>query len=190
MRCAGLLLIPLFALACDQEPVAPDITPTFDITNGPAESGIITRGQDVYAVFWADATTGLSVTFGVDNLEFCSGVIDFDFVPVKDANLASGRVVRLQTGMTRASVWGFTTFDCALFTTEEPVASGEAKVQYTDNDVYHWLGSGHNKNAFTFKGTGTLTDADGNPVTLKAHLLTVWDFSTGWGHSVASVSLQ
>jgi hypothetical protein len=161
------LLVPLLLFACDREPVAPGDTPTLDITNGPAASGVVIRGEGVAAWAWPDVKSGLQVVAGVDMLEFCAGIINFDVTPIKYANLPDGRINELAQGMVQATVWDFVDFDCALFTTRDPVASGVARYQYTDNDVT--LAGENSADSWGVTVHGTLARPNGDEAALAAH---------------------
>jgi len=60
------------------------------------------------------------------------------------------------------SVWPFTDFDCGLFLTTTPLATGTVDVRNTDNDFFVFLNPDNkNHNAFGFTAQGKLTSATG-----------------------------
>lgn len=174
MRRAILLLVPLFLFACDREPAAPDTAPSFDFANAPDFSGIVSRSDGPAAYTFADPATGWRVTFGLDVAEYCAGIIDFDLLYWSDKYLPTDRLVSLNKMEARTAVWPFLAFDCALFTTVDPLASGLSTFYYIDNDLF---GSDNpNVNAWGFKATGTLAwTADGTPAQFSFHRRLVWD---------------
>ena len=48
MRRAALLLVPLLLLACDRQPVAPDVSPTFNASADHQAVGVWSGGGSVY----------------------------------------------------------------------------------------------------------------------------------------------
>ena len=134
----------------------------------PPFSGIVTRGEDTVAVTWVDAEAGLRVIVGADMDEFCAGNEYAGLIAYQDVNLPSGRVVSNSGAIMQTTVWDFLNFDCALFTTIDPVASGYARVRYVDNDL---TGSVvNNTNSWTFMAQGKLEDPWGTPMILSAHI--------------------
>jgi len=187
MRRAALLLIPLFVLACDREPVAPDITPTFDDHAPPVESGIVLRGERFDAWTWADSETGLRVTIGFDVLEYCANVFDFELVPFQAAFLPSDRLLVREAGPMHAAVWGFTAFECDRFTSEQPVATGEVRFRTTDNDFS--LTGRNNVNAYGVMANGVIGLTDGGTAMLAAHArFLIGEF--GWRPTSLTVNLH
>ncbi len=103
----------------------------------PSESGVVTRLDREFAVFDVDEKAGISSVLGVDPVVFCSGGSDFDFLSYADKAVQGDlRSVRRGQGDVTASVWPFTVFDCSLFLTEMPLATGMASVVDTDNDYF------------------------------------------------------
>lgn len=171
-------LLPAFLvaglLACEPgtptEVAAPD-GPQFDITDAPDVAGIIVRGDRNPGYSWADPEAGMRVILGWDLqgvLDFCnSGIIDFDIVSFQDAVLPDGRVVRLDQGTeVETTVWPFTQFSCARFTTTTPLATGLADLVYTDNDFF--VNGGNNTDAFGVMAHGFLERPSGASAVFSA----------------------
>ena len=184
MRRIVLLIVPLLVFACDRQPAAPDIAPTLDIANAPPFSGVVWRGETWEALTWADPKTGMRLSVGYDPVADCSG----DFEPLSWLSFQAldlpSRLGLLELGTAQASVWGFTEYDCDLFSSEQPLAIGEAHFRYTDNDFF-WSGE-NNANAWGFLVNGTLVASDGGAAQLAAHLRAV----SGKGIKSATVKLQ
>ena len=176
MRYLRFTLLPVLLVACTDTQAPIDQQPLFDFANAPPQSGIVERGDGVWAVSWSDSKTGWRVVFGADMLEFCSGIVDFDEVHWADKVLPqeTERIVDLsKKGEARTSVWPFMAFDCGLFTTVDPLASGLSVLISTDNDFY---GSNNpNTNSWGFRAHGTLAwTADGSPAHFSFHRQLVW----------------
>ena len=192
MRSLRFALLPLAFAACsEQSTVASlDQTPAFNFSNAPAESGIIMRGERPAAYTWVDVDSGLRLIIGADINEFCSGIINFDLVAFQDAYLPEGRPILeiLQGEDMQTTVWDFLPFDCVLFTSVDPAASGVADLVNTDNDLFGNAGD-RNANAWTFTAQGTLTLASGADAQLSAHL--VQSFTGNGRYNVSSkISLK
>jgi len=179
MRYLRLALLPLLLLACTDTQTSLDQTPQFDFANAPDFSGIVERSDGPSAYVFPDAATGWQVTFGVDMLEFCDGIADFDLLYWADKNLPNDpdRWVSLNKMEARTAVWPFLDFDCALFTTVEPLATGMSTFYFIDNDI---LGSDSpNTNSWGFMAAGTLAwTADGTPAQFSFHRRLVWHKDT------------
>ena len=61
-------------------------------------------------------------------------------------------------GEAYAEVWPGGPFDCSVFTTSDPIASGTVTVTRTDND---WNLDGGRMNAYGWRANGTLYGSDG-----------------------------
>lgn len=181
---AALFLVTLLAGCLGDElpsdPSAASVGPSFNFDNGPDNPGpIVMRSEVTFAVFYVDAKAGVSAIHGADIIEFCGGTIDFDLVDLQridvpeDANRVNDI---LQGDDVRTSVWPFTVFDCNLFTTVTPLATGTADVRLTDNDVFVFLNpESVNHNAFGFRAHGKLEDSAGETVNFSGHCNCVWD---------------
>ena len=174
MRCLRLALLPLVFAACtEQQPAEPalDIAPSLNAQAPPAESGIVTRGGVPFALIWIDEQAGLRAVVGADPAEYCAGVVDFDLVSWQDVLIAGDvdRVFERFVGHDMyTTVWDFVVFDCAKFTSMNPIAFGTSTMRGTDSDVY---GTGvHNARAWGLMAQGTLEwTADGSPAYFSGH---------------------
>ena len=155
----------------------------------PAISGIVTRDQIPAAFTWVDFDSGLRVIVGADIDEFCAGNLNFDLVEVTDKVPASGRIIELLKGTVQTTVWDFLDFDCALFTTIDPVASGDAKLRSTDNDLEGTAPDDRNTNAWGFMAHGRLEGLDGTRMSLNAFIRYVFGNSSGF-HVTSKVVLN
>lgn len=175
---AAFSLVAALVVACSQQnaPTATSEAPThpqFNFTNNPDAGPIIVRGQTVFAVFWVDPKREISAVVGVDIVEFCSGVIDFDLSDFQD-HIPPGDATRImeivQGDDVRASAWPFDFFDCDLFLSETPLAEGLVDLRSTDNDLLVFLDpENRNHNAFGFNVHGAF----------NGHERCVWDGNDG-----------
>jgi hypothetical protein len=154
----------------------------------PASSGpIVVRfeldGEDGVGFFYADERKGLSVTIGVDVVADCNGTFDADLVSIQEIHVPedANRIISLLNGDDlTTTVWPFTEFDCGLFTTIEPVATGTSDLVLTDNDLDVGLTPDNvNWNAFGFTAHGLLTAQDGSDVHFNGVERCVWDGNNG-----------
>jgi hypothetical protein len=184
MRYLRLALLPLVFAACsERQPAEPDIdiAPSLNAQAPPAESGIVTRGGAPFALTWIDEQVGLRAIVGGDPKEFCAGVVNFDLISWKEVLVAEGvvsrgdppaafdRVVSRWVGHDMyTTVWDFLEFDCAKFTSMDPIAFGTSTMRGTDNDVYYT--TVHNAEAWGLMAQGTLEwTADGSPAHFSGH---------------------
>ena len=152
-------------------------------------SGIVTRYEAPVGRTWVDFDSGLRVVVGADMDEFCAGIVNFDLVEITDIQLASERLLTLETGRVQATVWDFTDFDCALFTTNDPVASGFARMRTTDNDFFGTDPDDTNANAFGWMAHGKLEDQYGTRLMLNAFSRIVFGNNSGF-HQTTKVILN
>jgi len=138
MRKLTFLLIPLLVLACDRQPVAPDVAPTLDIANAPELTGIVLRFDRPFGFYARDPETGLFFTLGVDGYELCSsGAPDIYSMRVARTELVDRFVLNVQGTSVPTQVWfmpaGIPTCDDIL--SSQPIATGESEVfsQQTGN---------------------------------------------------------
>jgi len=176
-------------VSCDQQPVEPVADtaaeiPAFKIGNGPSESGVVLRGETGWALAVTDFESGLQLILGTDIVEYCSGIIDFDVVSFMDVWVNDRPLLsKIHGEDVRTTVWPFTDFDCGLFTTVDPVASGVSDVVTTDNDVFG-VGDGNNANAWGFSAHGILSYASsGEPAIFSAHERLKYNNSTGFKYN-------
>jgi hypothetical protein len=173
-KLSTLALVAALAFGCSEQtaPTASDETPPqpqFNFTNNPDAGPIIVRGQTTFAVFWVDPKREISAIVGADIVEFCSGVFDFDLLDLQD-HFPPGDATRIMQVLhgddIRASAWDFVVFDCALYLSETPLASGLVDVRATDNDLNVFLDpENKNHNAFGFNVHGAF----------NGHSRCVWD---------------
>lgn len=151
------------------------------VGDAPSVSGIIVRDEAPLGVTWVDVKRGLRVVLGADMDEYCNGIVDFDVISYQSATLpnADAAIVRIGQGTVQATVWSFLDFDCALFTTEAPVASGYADVVSTDNDVEGNDGDDVSANAWGWQAHGTLTDPGGERVQFSGFVRQVVSYAGG-----------
>ena len=149
------------------------------LSNPPAASGPnVIRFNDDFAVFNIDTRNGLSAVLGADPNEFCNGIVNFDTVSYLEVDVPedANRISQKLSGHVQASVWPFTVFDCTLFSTVPPLATGMAKVKGTDNDLFVFLNPDNvNANAFGYNAHGALTDQSGNRRNFNLVFRAVWD---------------
>ena len=157
LKALSAFLLPL-ALLCSG-PVSSD---------PPAATGVVTREEVEVAHFWVDFDTELLIVVGADIVEFCDGIIDWDVVygqyvqpPTDDEWL-----MEMRKGEVRAQVFDFVDFDCDLFLTNEPLASGMVQLITTDNDV--WQSGKPNANAWGYMASGFVYTSDDVELALSA----------------------
>jgi hypothetical protein len=189
-----LSLVAFVAVSCDQQPAEPTAdqladAPTFNFENAPPFSGIIERAEFPAAYSWVDFKSGLRLTLGFDVFEYCDGTINFDLVWFQDIYNPSRWLGQAQ-GEMQAAVWDFLDFDCELFTTVPPVASGVADFINTDNS---WEGVGEDDqftNSWNLHAKGTLSYSDGGaPAQLNAFLKQLFGENPGY-KAKAKISLH
>jgi len=147
------------------------------IQNAPALSGVVVRGEGPSGtVFtWVDAEKGMRVTISADMADFCDGdPVDWDILHFQTVFREARLVTRIQEDDQKTAVWPFTDFDCGLFTTVEPVATGYADFMRIDNDFCrddprcNFTG-GNNAKAWGMHGKGNLTRPGGEGAIFSGH---------------------
>lgn len=170
MRRAGVAVVVLAVGLAMGMPAAAD---------PPANSGpIVIRTDDEAAWFLPEEEAGMSVALGWDPLEFCGGTVEFDVLSLQEISVPedANRLIDLLKGEVRTSVWPFIVFDCGLFTTVEPLATGYSDLVSTDNDLRVFLNPDNiNANAFGLVAHGALYDADGDRKQFSFMDRLVWD---------------
>lgn len=154
------------------------------LADPPAQSGmIVARGQDIFFGHYIDPAKGLGATVGIDVREYCLGNFAPELVYVQDIDVPddANRFLQIFTSESiTVDIWPFTAFDCALFLTVDPVASGTAAIIGTDNDVEVYQNPDNvNWNAFGFTARGRLTADDGDSTFLNTVYRCVWDGHDG-----------
>lgn len=171
------------------------------LADPPANSGpLVVRFEGEFLYWYADARSGLSVGIGADPAQTCAGnwdeisLVDTQWVDVPDD---ANRIIEITHGDdVITNVWPFTEFDCGLFTTVEPVATGASALVLTDNDVFVYENPDNvNHNAFGFTAHGYLTTADGRSVRFNGVSRCVWDGVDGGdggpgAHCVERINLK
>ena len=147
----------------------------------PANSGIVTRGSYESAYVDIDTHSGLLSVVGVDIVQWCTDGAPFDTFYYADKDLQDG--FRLNTGekaYVQASVWPITVFDCELFTTVQPLATGMAKFRSHDNDLFglRFCEEKNNANAFGSRANGTLYSPSGEARQFSMHTWGLFDCET------------
>jgi hypothetical protein len=178
MRYLRIALLPLVFAACTDTSTPLNETPQFDFANAPDQTGIVYRGASGgWGWSFADAETGWRVNFGFDVMHYCNtGEIVGDELHWADKILPGDefRLVSLNRfDEAWTTVWPFTAFDCGLFATVEPLASGYSMMQLIDND---WTGSERpNSNSWGWTARGTLAwTVDDSPAQFSFHRRLVW----------------
>lgn len=182
-----LLLLIVIETGCSEEaaPTAALIDPSTDdpaegldkIGDAPAFSGVVVRGEGPSgAVFtWVDAEEGMRVTIAAHMADFCDGdPVDWDFLHFQTVFRDARLVTRIQEDDRRTSVWPFTAFDCGLFTTVEPVATGYSDFLRIDNDFCRDdprcdFTGGNNAKAWGMHAQGHLTRPSGDGTVFSGH---------------------
>jgi hypothetical protein len=147
----------------------------------PASSGIVTRGS--YETGWVDIDThsGLLSIVGVDIVQWCTDGAPFDTFYYKDKDLQDGfRLNTVEQAYVQASVWPITVFDCELFTTVQPLATGMAYFRSHDNDLFgpRFCEEKNNANAFGRRANGTLYSPSGEARQFSMHTTGLFDCET------------
>jgi len=197
MRVNGLALalVVVTVAGCSEQPAAPTAvhdgaaSPASSIADAPESAGIVMRGETFIAVGWTDVREGIFVMIGFDPVQYCTGPVNFDFIPFQDVELHGGRGVlrHLQGTDLQTSVWPFAGFNCGLVTSVEPLATGVSDLVNTDND---FGGDGRsNANAFGFRAHGTLTLTSGAETAFSAHVNYLINGNKGF-QANSQISLQ
>jgi hypothetical protein len=150
------------------------------LADPPPSSGLkVVRYDGIVYLHTVDYKNGLSAIVGADIVEFCNTYSGFDLVSIQDIHVPedANRIVEIAHGDdVTTSVWQFTDFDCGLFTTQEPVATGTTDVVSTDNDLDVYNNPDHvNWNAFGFTAHGLLAAPDGGAKQMNGVSRCVWD---------------
>ena len=80
----------------------------------------------------------------------------------------------------QTTVWDFLEFDCALFATMDPVASGRSKLITVDNDLLGIEEGDMNTNSWAFMAHGRLVSADGSPAQFSGFIRQVLGTNSGY----------
>ncbi len=154
---------------------------TAALAEPPANSGIVTRGSYEWAFVEVDVNSGLLAVLGVDIVQWCTDGAPFDTIYYSDKDLQDGfRLNTSEKGYVQASVWPFTDFDCELFTTMQPLATGMAFSRARDNDYFglRYCDEKNNMNAFGSKANGTLYSPGGEAKQFSLRITGLFDCDT------------
>ena len=192
------LLVASFVLAlaaCDDRvqitaPEVPDTPqPAFNFGNNTDAGPIVFRTTAGGAFGLRDPESGLQVWFMIDPVGICTGPwasdqVDRQIVDVPDE---ANRIIRLYHGKdVTTSVWPNFGFNCGLFTTTTPLATGLSRFVWTDNDVDILFNpDSKNSNAYGWTAHGVLTDPAGDKAPFSAHRRCQWD-----GQDLATVKCK
>ncbi|MHC4092009.1 MAG: hypothetical protein ACYSVY_17365 [Planctomycetota bacterium] len=182
------LLVASFLIAvaaCGEgvQTTAPEIPdtpqPAFNFGNNPDAGPIIIRDEVGGGFGLRDSESGLQVYFMFDPVGVCTGpwasdLVDRQIVDVPDE---ANRIIRLYHGKdVTTSVWPNFGFNCGLFTTTTPLATGLSTFVWTDNDVDILFNpDSKNSNAYGWIAHGVLTDPGGAKAPFSALHKCVWD---------------
>lgn len=191
MRKCMLVLLALFAIACDKQPVAPIAadSPSFDFMNNPDNGNLrIYRYESGWRNCWTDFSNGLRV---------CNATYPINPVAEPDCDLqqAMWPTERQEVGLIDPdnfldselhAVMKGDVFITVRNTTvagtcynNELVAEGWGKLQNTDNDLLGTSPEEHNANAFGFLSHGLLTTPAGEQVSYMGHVRWLYSNTTG-----------
>ena len=168
-----LMLSVLFLVGCSTEelPITDSTNADLNqvslngISNAPEQSGMyVFRSENALAVYAVDFESGISASFGADNVAFCDGDPNFlDFVTNQIINAPSDELksILLTQGEVYTEVFDgiFMGGDFCDFLLNTPIlAQGMTKFVSTDNDVF---GSGNNNSkSWGTRGHGRLINQD------------------------------
>ena len=186
MRSLHLALIgtamSLLVSGCtDRSVTGPVDRPSFNFTNGPEHPGpiVFRTSEGEYRVSYSDPAKGLTAIHGGDVVEFClTGGTDFPLVDIQFvlSPREQNRVHELVKGHDlETTVWPTGSFDCDVFTTATPLATGTVDLTNTDNDLIADQHENTNHNAYGFVAQGTLTRSNGAKAHFNGVSKCVWD---------------
>ena len=147
----------------------------------PASSGIVTRGFYHWAYVDVDIESGLLSILGVDIVQWCNDGAPFDAFFYSDRDLQDGlRLITNEKAYVQAAVWPFAEFNCELFYTNEPLATGMAYYRMHDNDLFglRYCDAKNNMNAFGHRADGTLYSPSGEAMRFSMHTWGLFDCDT------------
>ena len=108
----------------------------------PSSGSIVIRTETNIAWTYVDFQRGVRVVYGTNIVEWCNNTNTWDVVRLLEIDVPedSNRLIDLVQGdEVTTSVWPFTAFDCSLFTTVTPLATGTTDLIITDNDLLVYL---------------------------------------------------
>jgi hypothetical protein len=169
----------MVASCADRSPSGPRDGSTFNFTNGPETPGpiVFRNAAAEFRVSYSDPVRGLTAIHGGDVVEFClTGDTSFPLVDLQSVLTSEeqNRLLLLIRGSDiETTVWAVGDFDCDVFTTTTPVATGTVDLTNTDNDLF--AGDQANHNAFGFVAQGTLRRSNGARAHFNGVSKCVWD---------------
>lgn len=173
MKKLAFLIAGLVMAACGETPTQ---TPTMveapvamNFVNAPEVSGVVTRGDGILGMSWIDPDTGLRIILGFDPEELCAGNFNFAVVPTQFVGVNDSREMWVYRTSVQTTVWDLFDFDCELFADAEPIAVGESRVTYHDNDFSSIQEGETHQNAWGWNVHGILDLAAGGRARLQAH---------------------
>jgi hypothetical protein len=135
------------------------------VSNAPEQSGMyIIRIESGFAVYAVDFESGISASFGADNVAYCNGDPDyFDFVTDQIISVPSDELkgILLTQGEVYTEVFDgiFTGGEFCAFVLNTPIlAQGMTKFVSTDNDLF--TSGNNNTNSWGTRGHGLLLNQD------------------------------
>jgi hypothetical protein len=157
-----------------QTPLNPNTVQSLKKTTGPGAWIII--DNEKHAAAYLDEDSGYLLTLGIkDPTEFCSPTQNYELFNFRDLILPNSdpdlrRTISKITGEDiSAFVWHFDSVPANIITfacNNQPIASGNVKFVYTDNNLYV-VNGGINRDSFGATANGTLTGTDGKTYKLN-----------------------
>jgi hypothetical protein len=157
------------------------VGPASSALAAPDSAGIVLWYDGPFAFGFPDFESGLAAWLGIDIAAACSGgdpdisVIRFQDIIIPQADQRIVSVAR-STALP-VTVWRVNELDefgCPIGTAA-PIATGQVRLQLTDNDALAFLSDNQNVNAWGFTAHGTLTRSTGQPVQFSTVYRNVWD---------------
>jgi hypothetical protein len=157
-----------------------------NFTNGPLNPGkIIVRGEDIFLLSTEDYKAGLTAIHNGDVVEYCQGneepAVLIDYQDIYSPKYEDRIIEILHGEDVPTTVWPFAVDWedenwCDMFLTNDPIATGTAKLRATDNDVYAWTYTDNkHSNAFGWTSQGLLYSLSDEPVRFSSVYREVWD---------------
>jgi hypothetical protein len=172
------------------------VSPGSTALAGPTSAGIVLWYDGPFSFGYPDFRSGLAAWFGIDIVAACSGGDpNFSTIHFQDLTLpqADQRIIRVANAdALPVTVWRVEDLDeigCPIGTAA-PIASGQVRLRYTDNDTLAFVGDNRNANAWGFTAHGILTRSNGQPVQFSSTLRQVWDGADGLKINQTVISIR
>jgi hypothetical protein len=172
--------IPALALACALA-LTVLVSPGSTALAGPTSAGIVLWYDAPFSFGFPDFRSGLAAWFGIDIVAACSGgdpnisTIRFQDITIPEADQ---RIITVaHSDALPVTVWRVEDLDevgCPIGRAA-PIAFGQVRLHFTDNDVVAFIGDNQNANAWGFTAQGVLTQSNGQPVQFSSIHRNVWD---------------